>query len=436
MLLHGGSRNATGPPAGGGGSSLPNPFSARARREGHELSRLLAPVQRSAVCKVRTSPGPEGPTGRPGRALLDELAVLRRPFHPLRFATGVDLGLSGVDPYTERDWRLARVADGAAFIVVPVRVRPGAGQPGARCLDAQRRALRREARRIPASIRAQTVYLGERELAYVRRVITRPPYDSVCLIETARSSAGADCGSQTPRALRRPSLPELTSGNPLRRAAYVGVVADGVASVTLRVPQASGPRRRDSARISGRQRDRRPRLDRAPASRPASAPDGHLARRGGADHRPCPAARTRLTRVLPPPPPGVPDAAARGNHERERHLGQRARNRDDHDRERNRVRDHHVGGEAADDGRLIAPQAVSEANATLWMSAPVGTRSCDRSAPASVGGDRARATRQVGAAASPAGRERAGGVEAGERERQLRPGLPAVGRAPCSRRRR
>jgi hypothetical protein len=240
VLLHGGSRNATGPPAGGGGSSLPNPFSARARREGHELSRLLAPVQRSAVCKVRTSPGPEGPTGRPGRALLDELAVLRRPFHPLRFATGVDLGLSGVDPYTERDWRLARVADGAAFIVVPVRVRPGAGQPGARCLDAQRRALRREARRIPASIRAQTVYLGERELAYVRRVITRPPYDSVCLIETARSSAGADCGSQTPRALRRPSLPELTSGNPLRRAAYVGVVADGVASVTLRVPKRPG----------------------------------------------------------------------------------------------------------------------------------------------------------------------------------------------------
>jgi hypothetical protein len=239
-LLHGGSRSATKPPAGGGGSSLPSPWSARARREGHELSRLLAPVQRSAVCKTPSGPGPEGPTGRPGRALRDELGVLRRPFHPLRLRSSVDLGLSGVDPYTERDWRLARVSDGATFIVVPVRVQPGAGQPGARCLEAQARALQRDARRIPAGIRAQTVYLGGRELAYLRRIVTRPPYDSVCLIESGRSSAGGDCGSQTPRALRRPSLPELSSGNPLHRAAYVGVVPDGVAWVTVRVPKRPG----------------------------------------------------------------------------------------------------------------------------------------------------------------------------------------------------
>ncbi len=207
-LLHGGSRSAIRPPAGGGGSLLPNPYSVRARREGHEPHGCSYPssARPSATCGPPRAP--RGPPAAPGRALLDELAVLRGPFHPLRFATGVDLGLSGVDPYTERDWRLARVADGATFIVVPVRVRPGAGQPGARCLDAQRRALRRDARRIPASIRVQTVHLGERELAYLRRVITRPPYDSVCLIETARSSAGADCGSQTARALRRPSLPE------------------------------------------------------------------------------------------------------------------------------------------------------------------------------------------------------------------------------------
>jgi hypothetical protein len=203
-----------------------SPVGARGPRQQQEFNYIRAANRkafRTAACPETTRDAPRLNYRSPSPALLSILGVLRRPATtadrmPRSFLTS--LNASGI--YV-RYIRLARVADGVSYYIVPVAtLLPNLTLSG-RCDRTIAAALRVELERVPAAVRSATLSLESRLVELRRQLAARFAGDGIC-VETYRvrgNANGGSCGA--------------TVGE-LKRQGFAAVVPDGVASVELRYP--------------------------------------------------------------------------------------------------------------------------------------------------------------------------------------------------------
>ena len=227
-----GSPPASRPPSAGqrlfeGGRPTP-----QLRRELGYLGAATKHVANSPACQVAQEIGSPPIHGSPGRALLSILGVLRRP------ATSADR--VGPQFGGETNMRLfaggarrALVAGRVSYYVVPGRQDGTAEFPSDRCFTLQEAALHQILPTIPASLRAPTVALQAQVLGYVRRLKASPPQDVICFVSRSGNSSSDSCG-ETASQIVHGQLPSDDMGT------FSGVVPDGVASVTVRLPASTG----------------------------------------------------------------------------------------------------------------------------------------------------------------------------------------------------
>jgi hypothetical protein len=243
VLLHAGGRG-TGPgPAGGGPhpaqtNPLAGVLTPQVRRELTYIKRADAGVLSRRDCRVPTQTAtlPEL-HGRPSTQLLSLLAVLRQP------AGARDrIGLSVVDgPSTAAyaGWaRYARTVGGHAFYLVAARGEPRTLEPPARCFTAERVALDRLLRGVPAALRAPTQRLDAQILAFLRTSLR--PTDVVCLVDRQGASTDSSCGFTATQIRDDEGGEETTEGPGAAGGERIIIVPDGVATVTIAWPAADG----------------------------------------------------------------------------------------------------------------------------------------------------------------------------------------------------
>ncbi|MGH2858757.1 MAG: hypothetical protein ACRDMJ_14885 [Solirubrobacteraceae bacterium] len=195
------------------------------------------------ACRVGRPPPPYFVAGSPGRPLLSALGVLRRPASAGEQVNIEQLGVSA-GGYYSRYARQVQLGPSSSAYILAQRTDPAAGQPGPGCSAANAAALRRMLTTIPAALRAPTLALQARMLAYGQRLVDGPRHDAVCFALMVRnSSTGESCGL-TVSAIRQGEA--FQSGDSMSG----GLVPDGVASVTLRYSAAAGrPARTFTGRV-------------------------------------------------------------------------------------------------------------------------------------------------------------------------------------------
>ncbi len=212
----------------------PPSLGTAAAHQQQELNYIRAANQkafRSSACREPTATGPIVSDGSPAPALLSALSVLRRP------ATGADrvprsflnnLDASGIYVHYIR---LARVADGTAYYIVPAATLFPNARITARCDVAITAAFHAELPRIPSALRAATLSLEARLTAQRRQRLRPVAGGGICLLtyQTRGNANGGLCGA-TLSVLRQQGLM-----GPLQPLA--GVVPDGVATVTFHYPR-------------------------------------------------------------------------------------------------------------------------------------------------------------------------------------------------------
>jgi hypothetical protein len=207
---------------------LHQPKSAVKREEQY----LHAAAKRTGCQSAGYKPGARYVTGTPGNALTSQLVVLRRPAMAGDVPSAQTLqGITGI----YRGWvRKARVVDGADYYVIPTRG-DGLGPIGITpsCVAKIEAALKRSAPTIPVSLRANTLALGAALLAHDEQPPGGGRAASLCLAYVARQFGGINCGF-TLAGLTHGAITVATEGR------IAGVVPDGVASVSVRVPGAHG----------------------------------------------------------------------------------------------------------------------------------------------------------------------------------------------------
>lgn len=223
LIGHGGGSS----PAGGPGGGTP-PTAAQIRQEGRYISIAAREARRSGGCRSAPLRGPfaslRQPTflgGAPSSALTSELGVLRSP------ASAADRPppelLNGLDGVYRGYVRRALVLDGVSYWVVAERSQPHGGFSPA-CARLETALLHKELPQIPASLRTPTEKLNARLMRFdtVRPV----PTDVICLEFHGHTSGGGSCGV---------TAADIQSGRALTQepGKEVGIVPDGVASVTL-----------------------------------------------------------------------------------------------------------------------------------------------------------------------------------------------------------
>jgi hypothetical protein len=193
-----------------------------------ELSYIAAatrPVLSSRACQLRQPNGVSMIQGAPGAALVSVLGVLRQP------ATSADrlapAALAGTPDVYAGHIRRALTADGVSYFVVPARYDPSASVPSERCFSLQIAALQRALPKLQPDLRNQTRVLQSGLIAQVQRQAARAPHDTVCLVTVTGRSSGAQCGI---------TATEIKRGLPVSdyQSTFLGLVPNGVASVTLR----------------------------------------------------------------------------------------------------------------------------------------------------------------------------------------------------------
>lgn len=233
VLVGHGRRPGTSPPAAppGHGSAL---LSARQRQEFGYIDAATRRAMQTPAC--RTATPPLRTTFVPGSAdaaIRSVLGILRRPA-----AAGDRLPSAlpfGGGPLYAGSVRLALVRGATRYYVAVTRVDLGQLLPSSRCLGLQRAALRADLPRIPASLRAPTVRLQAQIIASSRRLIAVAPRQEVCLITVTARFGSPDCGLPA-ATIKAGATPTDNNGT------WVGVVPDGVASVTLRFARTRGHR--------------------------------------------------------------------------------------------------------------------------------------------------------------------------------------------------
>jgi hypothetical protein len=237
------------PPPTSGPPAFPH-LSHTQRKELVYLDRAQGAVFRAdracgAVPQPLTAPGrkPSLSQGSPPSAVLAILGLLRRPKTPSDRLPPRIIGVppdqqvypNGTIPPVKdvyvRYIRYARHRDGANYYIVPAsNVNPRPPLPE-RCYREAHAALLRELPRIPARLRAGTLALEPRYLAYLRA--STAPYPGVCLLAlNATGNGDGGCGTSA-SASQIEGGHTLSSGAPGGVPVVYGLAPDGVRSVTF-----------------------------------------------------------------------------------------------------------------------------------------------------------------------------------------------------------
>jgi hypothetical protein len=223
--------SASPPPHGGLTALLENTPRKQLRREFSYIAAAIKPALESSVCQATTPPGPTFVHGTPDRSLLSILGILRRPATPAdRLSASVFAGMSDVYAGSARH---AFSAGGESYYLAVAGFDQAQSEPSPRCSALERSAFARYLPKIPPALRAQTSALEAGLLTYSRHLLTGGPRDGICVIDTGRSDNGTSCGN-TAAEIKDGSTPDDANG------VFVGVVPDGVASVTLAFPAHRG----------------------------------------------------------------------------------------------------------------------------------------------------------------------------------------------------
>jgi hypothetical protein len=178
--------------------------------------------------------------GSPGQPLLAILGVLRRPATAADRPPHVDSLLFVMRVLYVDYIRLARVAYGEHWYLVPGEMRTLPPTQPARCFTEQVAALRRERARIPPSLWRATVQLQAQLLARQRNAPRKRPYATVFTVAFG-PGVGFGGGDGTP------SVIEAGRDLGTYGSLLYGAVPDGVAAVTVYYATSNPhPRRRPS----------------------------------------------------------------------------------------------------------------------------------------------------------------------------------------------
>jgi hypothetical protein len=235
--------SASPPPHSGLAALIEKTPAKRLRREFSYIAAATKPLLRSPVCRVRQPIGTSVVHGPVDPTLLSLLAVLRRPATP---ADRVNPSLfTGIPDFYAASARRAFSAGGETYYVAVSGFDESVTVPSDRCFALQSRALARYLPNIPPAMRAQTQALQAGYIAYTRNTVNRGPHQAVCLIDTGRSDNSALCGT-TATEIQDGTTPDDDNG------VEIGVVPDGVASVTLKFPAAGAqPAHSVTGRVRG-----------------------------------------------------------------------------------------------------------------------------------------------------------------------------------------
>jgi hypothetical protein len=182
-------------------------------------------ASQTAACRDSGRPLPMVTNGSPSRFLLRVLGVLRRPAGaadalPRSLRSAREAGAIYL-----KYVRLAIVKGGVSYYVAPVASLAPSRGASAACYQAHRAALNAELPQIPASARAATLALQNRQIASGRRLQAQQNRGGVCLLTESRYVIGGVCGASA-------SIPQ--QGMLTDYGLVSGIVPDGTATVTAR----------------------------------------------------------------------------------------------------------------------------------------------------------------------------------------------------------
>jgi hypothetical protein len=195
-------------------------------------------VALDASCSPLISNVPATITGSPPPALTDPLGVLRRPQTASdRFAGSDEIGASegpgpapaGPGAFIDAS-RRARSALGVTIYVIPAAAATQFRVVQTRCAREEVNALKRALTGVGASLRARIVKLQRTEFRAGRQEALNP---AGIVLGTVNAKAFGIDGTATFLDVKRSGLLDMNAGFPVR-AVTVGVVPDGVSTVTLR----------------------------------------------------------------------------------------------------------------------------------------------------------------------------------------------------------
>jgi hypothetical protein len=241
-----GSHPANGADAGTAGHTsvtLPlvgTPLGHLTPQQQHELQYVFAAqakAVKSSVCGAPPQPRTSVNQGTPPSALLSVLGVLQRPATPadrlnVPHTSRPLLPTQATDVYV-RYVRRAWVKDGVSYYVTPVGRILTTPAFSAQCAARQKIVLRNDLSTIPAADRASTVALQSKLLRIFLRNGQAPSGAGVCITDLRASFSGSGA-CETVNQIAK-GTPTYSDGSTL-----IGVVPDGVATVTLHYPADRG----------------------------------------------------------------------------------------------------------------------------------------------------------------------------------------------------
>lgn len=203
-------------------------------------------IQSDHACQSENR-GPTRVHGSPGKQLLSQLGVLRRPaIQSPTLQTLLAGGFTAGSRVYVDYIRLAQVAYGSAFYLIPEGNPSGRGPIPARCYTEMRTRLERLTAHLPAAEQAAARQQQSQDFRFMRQQVDQP---GLCFaIVTTRhvrapNGVNSGCGSTT--AFLRPGLDGgIGQGDRAGGQIFAAIVPDSVATVTLKF-SASG---RDPAR--------------------------------------------------------------------------------------------------------------------------------------------------------------------------------------------
>ncbi|MGB8875865.1 MAG: hypothetical protein WCD11_06100, partial [Solirubrobacteraceae bacterium] len=235
--------SASPPPHAGLAALIEKAPQKQLRREFAYLANATQGVLNSRACALLRPTSVSFVHGRIDPTLLSLLSALRRPATP---ADRVSPGLfTDIPDVYAGSARRAFSAGGETYYLAVSGFDDAATVPSDRCFALQARALARYLPKIPPALRAQTQALQAGYTAYIRNLIAHGPRQGICLVDTGRSDNGASCGT---------TAAEIKDGMPPDddNRVEIGVVPDGVASITLAFPAHKGrPARSVTGPVSG-----------------------------------------------------------------------------------------------------------------------------------------------------------------------------------------
>jgi hypothetical protein len=195
-------------------------------------------VALDASCSPLISNVPATITGSPPPALTDALGVLRRSETANdRFPGSDEIGVSdgpgsapaGPGAFVDAS-RRARSALGVTIYIIPAAAATEFRVVPARCARDEANALKRALTGVGAPLRARIVKLQRTEFREERQEALNP---AGIVLGTVNAKAFGIDGTSTFLDIKRSGLLDMNAGFPVR-AVTVGVVPDGVSTVTLR----------------------------------------------------------------------------------------------------------------------------------------------------------------------------------------------------------